>query len=293
MPTTRDLVFDRVMVDFLARGGARVSWRLHRLYASPPLTYPGPQGAFGPQGPMGDRLFRIQVGTTGDPEADDWVDAAAGAYDVGSLVDNTARAHGAHWAVWYRVVMVDGVGTHYSPPVAAEATLPMKDWLRARHHLRQAHLIFRHCTAIDGWILRRRRVGAELDSTTPTAMAIDPWTGDLIRPTAASGGYGTDRLGGYFAPSRALVQMDPSAHGEAINEAGGTEDQPVIVNPGFVVPFPGVLARDAFVEDDSDYRYYIRRVENTAEVRGVAILARCEFHRAPVGDPLYDVPVPD
>lgn len=292
MPTTRDLVFDRVTVDFLARGGARVSWRLHRLYEGPPFSLSGVQGPQGPQGFAGERLFWIQVGSTGDPGADDWANVGAAMYDVGSLVDTTARAAGAHWSVWYRVVMMDGAGTHYSPPVAAEALLPMKDWLRARHHLRQAHLVFRHCTAVDGWVLRRRRVGEELDKVTPTALAIDPWTGDLIRPTTAAGGYGTDRLGGYFAPSRALVQMDPSAHGEAISDAGGTEDQAVVSNPGFIVPFPGILARDAFVEDGSDYRYYVRNVQNTAEVRGVAILSRCEFHRAPVGDPLYDVPVP-
>ena len=63
-------------------------------------------------------------------------------------------------------------------------------------------------------------------------------------------------------------------------------------NPFRVVLIPQVDTYDVFVEEETDYRYYVNLTKQVAAHRGVPLVAQCVLKRAPVSDPVYDIPVP-
>lgn len=274
MDDTRDLRFDRVQVDYMARGGARVSWRLREGFL-----------------PASPRMFKIQASAGGVAEADDWADASAAAEDAGHRVDATARGAGRVAPVHYRVVLSSPDGTFVSRPAAATGLLDKHDWLIAREIVRQHRLRLGKSAGVRGWLLRRRWAGATPDPLSPSRGAIDPADGSVIRPWAPSTA-GTAYSGGFFAPSPFLVDPSPAATRDVLDPNRGAADDDSLAVQALVVAIPPLASGDLFATDGGDRRYYIQPVRNAAERRGVPLVQSAQLRRAPAGDPAYALEVP-
>lgn len=275
MPTTRDLVFDRVMVDFLVRGGARISWRLFRQFREP-----------------GPYVFTVEAGSTGNPRAADWAPIGPPQANVGEMIDPARRGYGRYSrTTHYRVRLATPLGERVSRPEPVHGILPKHDWLIARETLRAHMLLMRKAVGIDGWLFKRKWAGAAAESRDPHSAALDPVDGSVVRSTAKET-VGTQFQGGFFAPIPFWVQSTPAVHHEARDDRRGTVDDAALRNHGRCVVTPSVESEDVFVAADSDDRYYLHAVRTVAEWRGVPLIADVEMRLAPAGDVAYDLELP-
>jgi hypothetical protein len=266
---TRDAVFDRISVSYLVRGGATVTWSLR-----PHFLDPQPHS------------FQLRVGSTGDPAADDWANVGSPVLNAGLAIDSTRRGFGRLDSTHYRVVLTTPVGTYASRPVSTTGTMGRHDWLIARELVRQRRLQLRLYTAVPGRLLKRRFSGPMPSPTNPAVAVIDPTTGAMIRSTAASTA-GTPFTGGYFASVPFLMSTSPASSRSMLDPQRGSVDDASLVVRGSAVMVPELSTGDLFVADGSDRRWYVERVTNAAEWRGVPLVADVELRRAPAGDPAY------
>lgn len=275
MPTTRDLVFDRVTVDYLARGGARIAWRLFRQF-----TDPGPHD------------FAVEVGSTGNPLAEDWVAIGPPVRDVGEMIDVIQRGFARYSRIThYRVHLVTPKDEYRSIPAPVEGVLDKHDWLIAREIIRGRTLVLRKSTGIDGWLFKRKWVGDVGEAADPRTAVIDPVDGSVIRSTAAET-VGTAFVGGFFAPIPFRVEATTTSHYEDKDDNRGSIDDVGIKIEGQCVVFPEIRSGDVFVAAGSDRRYNVHPTRNTAERRGVPLLSAVELRLAPASDAIYGLEVP-
>lgn len=274
MPDTRDLVFDRVSVDYLHRGGARVSWRLFRLLADP-----------------GPYTFRLQYSEAGVAGASDWVACGAPVADGSFAVDPVRRGFGKHRSAAYRVLLETPLGAYASRPAAATGVLSAHDWNIAREILRQNRLRLRLAAGVQGWLFRRRLSGPQPDPRNLLEAAIDPIDRSAIRSAGAATA-GTPYLGGYFAPAPLYVELSPASHREMLDLQAGTVDPAGVSVTGFAVQVPEIMSLDVFVAEGSDRRFYVNPAANVAEWRGVPLLSRLDLRVAPANDIVYTLPLP-
>lgn len=271
MPITRDLVFDRVDVDFLVAHGARVSWQLFRQFAG-----------------VTPYSFQLQVGETGTPDADDWADVGPAVENAAFAVDDERRASGKTNRVHYRVQLTAADGIHYSKAVPAYGLLNKRDWLLAREILRKERLRHMVYTSWEGWLLKRRLVGELTPTDDPTIAVTDPLTGEIVRSQQTET-FGTEYAGGYYTPYPVWFDLDPDSRYPARDPARGNTDDVAVM--GRMEAYPQLLHNDVFVHKGSDRRYYIHRVSTAAHHRGVPLIARAELRLAPASDPVYDVEI--
>lgn len=274
MLDTRDLVFDRVSVDFLQRGGARVAWRLFRLFADP-----------------GPYAFQLQYSDVGVASSDAWVACGAPVSNESFAVDPIRRGFGKHQVGAYRVVLTTGLGTYVSHPAGLAGILPPHDWNIAREILRQNRLRLRVAAGVQGWLFKRRLSGPTPDPRDLARAAIDSIDRSVIRPAGAET-VGTAYTGGYFNPVPLYVELGPASHREMLDQQTGTLDPPGRSVTGFAPMVPEIMSQDVFVADGSDRRYYVNPVQNVAEWRGVPLLARLDLRVAPANDVVYTLPLP-
>ncbi len=79
--------FERVWVDHLVHGVTRIWWRHHpNFVASGPTTY------------------QLQLGFTGNANANDWVNVGPPGTDVSVLYDESSRLQGKRNRVHYRIL---------------------------------------------------------------------------------------------------------------------------------------------------------------------------------------------
>lgn len=274
MLETRDLNFDRVKVDFLARGGATVSWAFGILF-----TDPGPFSC------------QLQYGETGDPQAADWTNVGAPENNVFSLQDPTQRAFGRQSTAHYRVVVTGALGTYTSLPAHVYGILNRHDWLIAREVVRAESLRLRIGVGLSGWLFKRIHHGATPDPSNPATAVTDYLTGEVTQPRNA-GTVGTEFTNGYYTPVPFYVDMSPTSHEEKNDTNRGTVDDAGLVVSGRVIMNPEVAYGDVFVADTSDRRYFFRRIQHVSEWRGVPIVASCELRLAPASDVSYTLSKP-
>lgn len=271
---SRDAVFDRVIVDYLARGTARISWSYHRNFVDPPPY-----------------VTQLQVGTTGDPAATDWQPVGLAATDAIYATDDQPRLFGAGTDVYYRIQLTTPAGQYASEPVPADGVLSRRDWLIAREVVRQQQLLRRHFDGVNGWLFKQRRTGAAPAVANPATAVTDPISGGILshnNPLTL----GTSYLGGYFAPVAFNVLLQPGGKDEHIDPERGTVDTGELSRPGMILLIPHVQSRDVFVAAGSDRRYFIHEIQEVADYRGVPLLANCRLTKAEATDAIYTLPVP-
>lgn len=262
--------FDRVVVSHLVAGPTRVMWEL-----LPTFTDPGPL------------TFRLQVGTTGNPDADDWEDVGLPVVDQYFALDADQRVWGNLNYTHYRVVLTTAFGLYTSPPVGGMGVLDRRTWRLARDRVRQTKRAMRVGTAGQpGYLLKRRWTGEDCP------VCLDHQTREVRDPQCRTC-YGTGKRCGYYYPvSCVWAALSPKTRHVQLDglQTRGTVDD--------VVVKAEMVATDLLAEQDvwasalTDDRYYVHSVQNTEEFRGVPVTANVELRPAPFTDIIYAIEIP-
>ncbi len=260
--------FDRVVVSYLIKGGTRVMWEL-----VPTFNDPGPLS------------FQLQVGTTANPNADDWADVGLPAEDVYFAVDGEQRVFGkTNWA-YYRVLLTTGRGTYASDPVNLWGTMSRHDWRLAREITRK-ELVHHRGASQQGYLLKRRVTG------TRCRLCLDHMTKEVRRPSCTSC-YGTGFECGYYYPMACVwANMSPKTRHTELDGAGrrGTVNDIVVKARMTLVDL--MEEADVWVNKVTDDRYYVHEIQHVAEWRGVPLVGQVELRPIPFSSIIYDISVP-
>lgn len=264
-------VFDRVVVRHYIRGGTVVMWELLETFTDPnPL------------------LFQLQVGTTNNPLADDWQNVGLAVENVYSAVDPEQRVWGKTNYTHYRVKVTSPFGVYYSLPTSGMGVLTRGEWLQARELIRQRRVVYRKgFSAQNGYLLKRRWTGQKC----PTCL--DLQTQECRNPDCQDC-YGTGfRCGYYYPMSCVWAQFSPRARRTELDGGQGRGTIEDIVVQADMLMTDLMAENDVFVAARTDDRYYIHRVNHTAEIRGVPVSGTVEMRPIPFTSVIYDIPVPE
>lgn len=229
--------------------------------------------------------FQLQVGRTGGQDSGDWADVGLPQDNSFYAVDGEQRVYGKTQWSHYRVVLATALGTYYSQPTNLQGVLGTRDWRLAREILRKERLRSR-LTTVEGYLLKRRFSGAKCTT------CVDLQTDDVRDPQCQEC-YGTGFQCGYYYPMP-CIWADlglRSSYKNVDTAARGTVKDVSIEARMLMIPL--MEAYDVWVNARTDDRYYVHKIQHTAEIRGVPLTANIELRPAAYTDPVYDVPVPD
>lgn len=267
-PATCQSVFDMVHVSYIIRGGTRIMWLLN-----PDFKDPNPWS------------FQVQVGMTGNPDADDWVNVGSPVVNSCYAIDPNRRVYGLSQYTHYRIVLTTPKGTYYSFPVSKTGVLAKRDWLIAAEIIRKEKLRYK-LAGQEGYLLKYRANG---DDCT---RCIDFQTQEPTDPNCPQC-KGTGRQCGYFYPMACVwADLSPKAHRMHIDDQGTRGTINDVVVTARMLMFPLIDELDVWVSAKTDDRYYIQTIQHIAEVRGVPILANVELRLAPYTDIVYSIEIP-
>ena len=260
-------VFDRVVVSRLIRGGTRVMWELLDSFLDPlPHT------------------FSLEVGKTANNQADDWAQVGLSVTNVFVAVDGEQRVFGKTNRTHYRIKLQTSAGTYYSDPVGAMGTLQAREWRIAREVIRKERLRSEYA-AQDGYLLKKRISGVRCET------CLDHMTQEVRNPDCPDC-LGTGFKCGYYYPMACVwADMSPKAHHVQLDGSRGTVDDVVVTSRMLMSPLMG--EEDVWVNKLTDDRYYIHKVQHTAEIRGVPLVGNVEMRPAPFTDIVYDIEIPE
>lgn len=261
-------VFDRVVVSHLVRGGTQIMWELLDTFTDPrPLS------------------FQLQVGATNNPNADDWQDVGLPVEDAYMAVDGEQRVWGKTNWTHYRVRLTTSNGVYYSDPVGGMGTLDFRDWRIAREIIRK-ELLDSRLSAQEGYLLKRRVTGKRCTVCTDT-MTQESRNPDC--PTC----FGTGFECGYYYPM-ACVWAKMTPRSRRIERDGGQGRGTI----NDIVVKARMLATNLLMEDDvyvakrTDDRYYVHKVDNVSEWRGVSLIADVELRPVSFSSVIYEITIP-
>jgi len=267
-PPTCDNVFDMVHVSYLIRGGTRVMWVLVSEFRDPePWT------------------FQLQVGSSGNENADDWQDVGLPTENSCYAIDSTKRVYGKTQDTHYRVKLTTDNGTYYSEPAAKSGILMPRDWRLAQEVVRKEKLRFKY-TSQDGYLLKRRTTGEDC------GKCLDLQTGEVTDPYCKEC-WGTGKQCGYYYPMACIwADLSPKTRRMHIDDNATRGTVKDVVISGRMLMLPLIDEQDVWVSRKTDDRYYIHSIQDVAEVRGVPLVANVELRPAPFSDVIYDIPIP-
>ena len=267
-PPSCEDAFDMVHVSYLIRGGTRVMWQLIPEFRDPlPWT------------------FQLQVGKTGDENADDWTDVGLAVENTCYSIDSTKRVYSKTQNTHYRVKLTTSVAVHYSQPAAKSGILSVRDWRIANEIVRKEKLRFRY-TSQDGYLLKRRATGENCTS------CLDLQTNEVTNPYCQEC-WGTGKQCGYYYPLSCIwADLSPKTRRMHIDDQGRRGTVNDIVVTGRMLMLPLIDEQDVWVSRKTDDRYYIHSIQDVAEIRGVPLAANVELRPAPFTDVIYEIPIP-
>lgn len=260
-------VFDRIVISYLRAVGAKVMWEL-----LPTFLDAGPLTA------------QLQVGTTNNPDADDWLDVGLPVKDMFFAVDDKQRVWGKTNWTHYRVKLTTAIGTYFSPPVGGLGTLDRRDWRIARERFRQER-VYARLASERGYILKKRVTGARCP------VCVDLQTNECRNPDCEVCLGTTFQCGYYYPMGCAFAAISPKATRTYIDgETRGTIND--IVVKARMVLNTLLMEEDIFINAVTDDRYFVHRVTNIGEIRGVPIVGEVELRPAPFSSIIYTIPIP-
>lgn len=267
-----DWIFSSLRVTPTITGGSRIEWRLH-----PRFNDPGPYS------------YRLEVGRTGLPEADDWEIVGSPAEDAYYLIDDEGqRVYGKTNWTHYRVVVSTPQGTYPSPPIRADGDLSSRDRRTWRTILKTWQRLLELRIGQEGYLLKRRLFGELCPNED-----VDFQTREILDPHCDVC-YGTGFVGGYYEPYPCFyAALDTRAsHNNRETRSRGTVDDALRVK-ATMLGVPQVFEGDVWVDKATDRRWYIHQIQNKIEVRGVAAVIDCELRLAPYTDVIYQFAIED
>lgn len=263
-------VFDRVLVNRLVRGGSRVMWEMRDDFFDPqPFE------------------FQLQAGYTGNNDSDDWVDVGFSVIDTFVAFDDEQRVFNKYPnRTWYRVLVTTPIATYASEPTAGMGTLSVRDWRIARETIRQQQKRLQFDAGQRGVLLKRRITGEDC----PTCL--DYQTREVRDPDCPDC-WGTGKRCGYFFPMDCIwADMDPKTYHTELDGGKGRGTTSDIRVKARMVNTWLLGEEDVWVNLVTDDRFYVHRVQNVAEKRGIPLMADVELRPAPYTDIIYTIEIP-
>lgn len=262
-------VFDRVHVSYLIRGGTRVMWDL-----VPEFTDPQPH------------VFQLQAGRVGLVEGGEWEDIGLPMENSFYAIDGSQHVYGMTQWTHYRVALTTPRGVYYSEPTNLLGVLDRRDWRIAREIVRKERLRHR-LVAQDGYLLKRRFSGLKC----PTCLDLQT---DVPRNPDCPVCFGTGYQCGYYYPLGCVwADLSPQSVHKEIDTEGSRGVIADIIVSARMLAVPLLEEYDVWVSADTDDRYYVHRIQNLAEIRGVPLILSAELRLAAYTDVIYDVQIPE
>lgn len=259
--------FERIMVDHLFRGTTRVWWRLDPLLTTPP-----------------PHTFKLEASYVGTPGALDWVQLTEEDDATYLTYDTTRELTGKNLFTHFRVILEAGGQTFYSNSMPIWGVLTQGNWSIAREIIRK-HELHQKNTAVDGYILRRMRYGADADAV------IDPLTGAQITSFNRTS-WGTPFKVGYHPPVEFKIEIQPRT---IMEERGGADPTKYSSKPDTLiataVAFPQIVMEDVWVNKYTDERWSVGAIKHISSLQGVPLLIQVELSLIPHNDIVYQIPV--
>jgi len=260
-------VFALLHVSYLIRGGTRVMWQLVPEFSD-----------------LQPWVFQLQVGMTGNPNADDWLDVGQPMSNACYAIDPERRVYGKTQYTHYRVKLQTDSGVYYSQPTSKAGILNARDWRLAREVTRKEQLRNRFA-AQDGYLLKRRILGEACH------RCLDLQTNEVKDPYCPEC-FGTGHQCGYYYPMACIwADISPKTRRIQIDSQarGATAD---VVLQARMMMMPLIDELDVWVSKRTDDRYYIHTIQDVSEFRGVPLVASVELRPAAYSDPIYNVVIP-
>ena len=269
--------FNRVMVDYAIRGTATISWDIN-----PHFHDPGPW------------TFQLQVSKA------DLSNDHAPFVDVGEplgsdstqTTDYIYRAYGKEVETYYRVLLTTAASpfgparTYASDPASVWGHLDFHTWHLMQEMVRKESLrLQRLKVGVPGYLLKARRAGTLCPRCTDAA------TGDQTDGYCPIC-YGTRFQGGYYQ-AQGQIYIDQGLFSIYVHldaNLGTSEGQLPMVK-GHFVGMPTAGSFDVWCNQTADLRYYLRKKDVTAHIRGVPFVYEIEMELAPFSDIIYQVPL--
>jgi len=276
MPATTVKPFKRVKVSTRLLGGTTVTWEIDRQFKE---TQP--------------YAFTVQVGR--NVWDDSWINvntAPVSGISGVIITDTTQRVWSTFTDVFYRVQLVTGDATYYSTAVQADGALSTRDWRLVRAVSKREDLWHRKYGGAKGYFLKRRVWGApcpgRLEAATNTYIPCTDFDTGSVIDTDCPTCFGTGIECGYYASVDMFVVLSQRSRDSKQHANRGTVEDVII--SGRTLAWPEASQDDVWIQDDSDARYYVQKIQNTSEFRGVPIIQTLELRKAPASDPAYLLP---
>lgn len=276
-----------IVTEFVAGAFKRV-WVNNRYVGDKVQVYWEMERSFYDPGPY---TFQLQWSHSGTPRGDDWQNTGGTtnlffAEDTkGSL---SQRMFGKASTVYYRVVLTTPLDMYISPIAGVLGTWNKHDWLIGREIVRQEQLNHKIFSSVRGYLLKARRYG------TKCHICRDSLEGEITDSTCPVC-YGTGYIGGYYPPTEYYSLLDttsPSREYRSNGQDGGSPgtSKRVVYTGRFLATLPLTQA-DAWVDANSDERFYIHTVREGASWKSVPLVYSAELRLAPFSDVLYRFPL--
>ena len=267
--TNPEKPFRRVYVDYLIKGGARISWEVH-----PCLQDPLPW------------LFQLQTNTNSD-EPDNWVNVGDPVLNNFFKIDPTQRLFGKEHRLAYRVALTTNSGSYVSDLATIFGNLNLRQWLLAEAIIRRAKLTRNNLPKPQGYLFKRKLYGT-------ICTCVDELTGLTTDPDCSLCS-GTGKVDGYWnnVPI-SLYDITPEARESKLDDqlVRGTVND-ATERGGVFIGFPFINPKDIWVLSGSDKRYNIKQIKHLSEINGVPIVTQVNMSLLPFTDPVYQLEIDD
>ena len=264
------LVFDRVVISHVIRGGTKIMWQLLQNFIDP--------------GPL---VFQLQTASIAGTDPAAWENVGLAVENQFCAIDPEQRVWGKTQYTHYRVKLTTPLGTYYSDPVMGLGVLDRRSWRHAREIIRQNRVAFRFGPGGQkGYLLKRRWSGQRC------SVCLDLQTNES-RNAYCSSCYGTGFTCGYYYPMSCVwTEISPKTRHIELDagQSRGTIND--IIVQARMIATDLLSEEDVWVSEKTDDRYYIHSVQNIAEIRGVPLLAQVEMRPIAYTSPIYTIEIP-
>ena len=259
--------FATINIDRMSEGPTKIFWTL-----LPNLKEPGPY------------RFRVQVGSVGNSEADDWKDIGPEVLETFFAIDNTKRDYAKAITTHYRIILNTGVMRYISAPVTALQYLNTYQHRIACEKMRRSKKgLLLNPETRSGYILLRRRTGPDCP------RCFDPKTMEA-KDSNCPVCYGTGKLGGYFKPMPDQhTLITPRILLERVEPNMPTRGDDV--RDATFLGYPQLRTYDIFIDDKSDERFIMHTVKFLEGMRATPIVQSVEVAVLDFGNIIYKFPL--
>lgn len=248
-----------------------VYWELERAFDDP-----------------GSYSFQLQWSHAGSPRADDWQNTGSQTssfFATDNLGTLKQRMFGKTSTIYYRVLLTTPSNCYVSPVASTLGLWNKHDWLITRELFRQEQLNHKTFSSSRGYLLKARRYGPKC------TQSLDSYEQEIVK-TDCTICYGTGFIAGYYPPVEYYALLEPTTTREARQTTGAEVGvtKPDVTKARFLATLP-LTQIDAWVDIDSDQRYYIHTVKELSAWKSVPIVYSAELRLAPFSDIIYKVPL--